>query len=82
MIINPWRFQNGKDGPCNTDSMQKAFWTDVLKSLTLSHELLFEQARDNNRKMKEMMEKYPSFPSDLFLPNLEERIAEMKAVGV
>ena len=82
MIINPWRFQNGKDGPCNTDSMRKAFWTDVLKSLTLSYELLFEQARDNNQKMKEMKETIPNFPTDIFLPDLEERIAEMQAAGV
>lgn len=82
MIIVPNRFQNGKDGPCNTDTMRKAFWTDVLKSLTLSYELLFEQARTNNQKMKEMKENYPGFPPDLFLPDLEERIAAMKAVGV
>ena len=79
MIIVPNRFQNGKDGPCNTDEMRKAFWTDALKSLSLSYDLLFEQARYNNRQMKEMSEKHPNFPPDMFLPDLEERIAEITA---
>ena len=77
MVVVPNRFQNGKDGPCNTDSMRKAFWTDVLRSLTLSYDLLFEQARHNNRQMKEMIEKYPNIPLDLYLPDLEERIADI-----
>ena len=78
MIVVPDRFQNGKDGPCNTDSVRKAFWTDVLKALSLSYDLLFEQARRHNQQMQEMKEKHPTFPADMFLPDLEERIAEMK----
>ena len=79
MIVVPDRFQDGKDGPCHTDSTRKLFWTDVLKSLTLSYELLFEQARQNNQQMKEMKEKYPNFPPDMFLPDLEDRISEIAA---
>ena len=77
MIINPWRFQSGKDGPCNTDEMRKAFWTDVLKSLTLSYELLFEKARQHNQDMKALSERYP-IPVE-YVRDLEERIAEIVA---
>ena len=76
MIVVPDRFQNGKDGPCNPDFMRKLFWTDVLKSLTLGYELLFEQARRSNQQMREMRETYPNFP-DMFLPDLEDRIKEI-----
>lgn len=79
MIVVPTRYQDGQDGPCNTDSVRKVFWTDVLKSLTLSYDLLFEQARDNNQKMREMKETIPNFPADMFLPDLEERIIEIAA---
>ena len=79
MVVVPSRFQNGKDGPCNSDEMRKAFWTDVLQSLSLSYDLLFEQARYNNRQMKEMSVKYPNVPPDMFLSDLEERIAGITA---
>lgn len=81
MIISPWRFQDGTNGPCNTDGMRKAFWTDVLKSLTLSYELLFEQARQNNVKKAEYYKQFPdqALEEDEAIENLEERIAEIKA---
>ena len=47
MIVVPDRFVDGKDGPCHTPEIRKAFWTDVLKSLEISYELLFEVARFN-----------------------------------
>ncbi|MGI4788765.1 MAG: hypothetical protein ACRYFS_07930 [Janthinobacterium lividum] len=78
MIVVPSRFQDGKDGPCNTDTMRKVFWTDVLKSLTLSYELMFEQARYNNQPMKDLKERLPNFP-ELYLLDLEERISELRA---
>ena len=53
MIIDPQRFQNGKDGPCHTDDIRKRFWTDVLKSLELSYDLLFDKARQWNERIKE-----------------------------
>lgn len=77
MILNPWRFQNGKDGPCNTDEMRKAFWTDVLESLKLSYELLFEKARQHNQAMKDLCERYPIQIE--YVEDLEERIAEITA---
>jgi len=36
------------DGPCHDDSLRKRFWTDVLDSLTLDLETIFEKARDHN----------------------------------
>lgn len=47
-IINPKFFAEGKDGVCHTDEERKLFWTDVLKSLTLSLETLFTFALNNN----------------------------------
>lgn len=47
LIINPERFSNGLDGPCHDASQRKRFWTDVMKSLHLSLETIFEEARLN-----------------------------------
>lgn len=47
-IINPKFFQDGKDGPCHTDAERKLFWTDVLKSLTLSFDTLATFAINSN----------------------------------
>lgn len=77
MVVTPWRHHNGDDGPCNTDEMRKAFWTDVLKSLTLSYGLLFEKARQHNRDMKELSETYPDLSG--YILDLEERISEITA---
>jgi hypothetical protein len=73
MIVVPWRFQNGKDGPCHSDEIRKRFWTDVLKSLDLSLELLFEEARHVNARER-------GLPADIARPiaDLEERIARMR----
>lgn len=56
LIINPDSFQNGKDGPCNTPEFRKQFWTEVLKSMQLSLDLLFKKAREwhGNTKEKEI----------------------------
>ena len=50
MIIDPKRFQDGQDGPCHSDEQRKLFWTDVCKSLSLSLQTIFEEARSNNNK--------------------------------
>ena len=44
-VINPERFKDGKDGPCHSSEHRKLFWTDVLQSLQLSLETLFDEAR-------------------------------------
>ena len=45
LIIDPDRFQDGRDGPCNTPEFRKRFWTDVLVSLELDPQLLFDDDR-------------------------------------
>jgi hypothetical protein len=71
MIIAPDRFKNDRDGPCHTSELRKKFWTDVLKSLELSYELLFEEARVSNEGLKKIL------PEE-YIENLEDRIAELK----
>ena len=54
LIIVPERLAGGDDGPCHPPEVRKRFWTDVLKSLELSYETLFEEARLQNAKAKEV----------------------------
>ena len=68
MIIVPDKFKNDDDGPCHSPAFRKQFWTDVLKSLELSYDTLFEQARQCNVFAKEHL-------LDEFIEDLEERIA-------
>lgn len=72
LIIDPDRMMNGQDGPCNPPELRKAFWTDVLKSLELSYDLLFDKARLQNDRIKEIL------PDD-YIADLEERIERIKA---
>jgi repressor LexA len=71
MIIVPDRFKNDADGPCHPPAFRKQFWTDVLKSLELSYDTLFEQARQCNDFVKEYL-------PDEFIEDLEERIAALQ----
>ena len=71
LIIDPIRFKDDKDGPCHTDSERKNFWTDVLKSLKLSYETIFSEARKENNTRDEDDEEY--------VIDLEERIEALKA---
>jgi hypothetical protein len=70
MIIDPKRFANGDDGPCHPPQMRKRFWTDVLRSLELSYDLLFDEARHLNEKLK-------AIESEEYIEDLEARIAEI-----
>jgi hypothetical protein len=70
MIVVPDRFADGRDGPCHPPELRKAFWTDVLKSLELSYQLLFDEARLANAQTKEL------FPEE-FIDDLEERISQL-----
>jgi hypothetical protein len=45
LVLNPDRFKDGQDGPCHSSEFRKRFWTDVLKSLRLSIDLIFDEAR-------------------------------------
>lgn len=73
LIVDPERFQNGWDGPCHSKKIRKLFWTDVLKSLELSLDFLFEEARRTTQKHK----KYKR-PGDISPADLELRIQEIR----
>lgn len=70
LIIDPDRFQDGIDGPCHDALQRKRFWTDVLRSLELSYETLFDEARKVNARNKEHL------PEE-YLPDLEDRIEKI-----
>lgn len=72
LVIDPERFANGRDGPCHDPGVRKQFWTDVLKSLELSPDLLFVEAR----RMNAVMQKYS--PHE-FISDLEDRISMIRA---
>ena len=72
MVIDPARFVNNVDGPCHPVEIRKLFWCDVLQSLALSYSLLFEAARYWNEKTK-------PFRPELYVEDLEERIARIAA---
>ena len=72
VIIVPERLAGGDDGPCHPPEVRKRFWTDVLKSLELSYETLFEEARLQNAKAKEVA-------SEGYIKDLEERIRQIQA---
>lgn len=69
MLIDPRRFMDGRDGPCHSDEIRKAFWTDVLKELALSVETLTAVARHANERRK------TTHPED-YIENLEERLIQ------
>lgn len=39
-FLEPKRFQTGEDGPCHTDEFRKSFWTQTLRQLRVTPELL------------------------------------------
>ena len=71
LIIDSDRFKNNADGPCHTSEERKMFWTDVLKSLKISLETLFYEARKINNINKELNK-------DRYIENLEERIDQAR----
>src|SRR5690349_19102116 len=48
LVIDPARFSDNSDGPCHSAEFRARFWRDVLSSLDLSLELLFDEARAAN----------------------------------
>lgn len=71
LVVMPERFARGDDGPCHPPELRKRFWTDVLKSLELSYDLLFEEARLLNAKTKEIA-------SSEYIEDLEQRIRQIQ----
>lgn len=76
LIVVPDRFENGKDGPCHPPEVRKAFWTEVLKSLQLSDELLFAAARFWNERNRDMPPEV--FPSEFYIAerSLEQQFSK------
>jgi hypothetical protein len=72
LIIDPARFQDGRDGPCHSAAFRKRFWTDVLRELSLSFDLLADEARAFNQERLRLI------PHD-YIPDLEARIAALEA---
>ncbi len=70
MVVVPSRFSDGRNGPCHSDAFRKAFWTDVLKSLELSYDLLFDEARNLNAEAQEL-------GSEEYISDLENRITSI-----
>jgi hypothetical protein len=71
LIIDSERFKNEKDGPCHSTEQRKLFWTDVLKSLELSLELIFNEAKEFNEKREKGDSDY--------INDLEERMNKIKS---
>ena len=80
LAIDPDRFRDGKDGPCHSSEFRKRFWTDVLKSLELSLELLFDKAREVNEANRKWFQKYPGEGEVGFevIADLEDRIVLLR----
>ena len=72
MIVVPARFKDGADGPCHSDSQRKHFWTNVLNSLELDYDLIFEEAHLFNAQTERLGIDKP------FL-DLENRIETVRA---
>lgn len=70
LIIDSDRFKNNADGPYHTSEERKRFWTDVLKSLDLSFEVIFNEARKFNLERDK--------DDDEYISNLEEKIIEIQ----
>jgi hypothetical protein len=72
LVVDPERFQNGWDGPCHSKKIRKLFWTDVLKSLTLSLEFLFEEARRTTQKHKKNARPFGNLTPEQLELNIQE----------
>lgn len=70
LIIDSERFKDRKDKPYHSSEQRKLFWTDVLKSLELSLELIFNEARELNERREK--------GSRFYINDLEEKINNIK----
>ncbi len=71
-MLNPERFKDGKDGPCNTDAFRRQFWTDVLRNLKLNLSTLIEKARQINEKNRAS-----GFSREGYLEDFEDRVTNI-----
>lgn len=80
MIVDPSRFKMKEfnaDGPCHKDDHIKQFWTDILKSMTISLKTLADEARQNKKEIEEAGD--TNDPDFDYIKDLEERIEKIKA---
>ena len=70
LIIDPERFKNNLDGPCHSASERQQFWTDVLKSLELSLDVIVSEALKLNQERE--------INDGDYISDLHIRIAEIK----
>jgi hypothetical protein len=78
LFIDPARFEDGRDGPCHSPDFRKRFWTDVLKSLELSFDLICDEARQFNEDRRQMTDEELLDPDDAPIADLEGRIDRMR----
>lgn len=64
LIVDPERFRMalGKGQPCHKPDFRKRFWTDVLCSLEISLDLMFEEARNFQGEREEILNEDPDDP--------------------
>jgi hypothetical protein len=75
LVIEPARFHRGSDGPCNSANLRARFWHEVLLSLELSIDLLFDKAREANAQAKASYEAGGLDVGEDYIPDLDARIA-------
>jgi hypothetical protein len=78
LIVDADRFQDGRDGPCHPAEIRARFWRDVLISLELEVDLLFDEARRVNAERKRRIDAGHTIFADLYLADLEDRIREWR----
>lgn len=74
LIIDPGRFRDGRDGPCHSDAIRKAFWHDVLNSLELSTDLLFAAAIEFNEALRARADEGDQSVASQWIHDLDDRI--------
>ncbi len=78
LIIDPNRFKDDRDGPCHSPEFRKRFWTDVLRSLKLSFDVICDEARRFNEKRRSFREATGVDLDDDEIVDLEERIDRLR----
>lgn len=80
-VLDENRFKDGHDGPCHSDKVRRIFWTDVLKSFTISLGMMIQLAREDNEHWKEILdgesEGMVELAKDIYMPDLEECIKKV-----
>lgn len=78
LVINGDKFKDDLDGPCHSRAVRDIFWTEVIKNMDLSKEVIFEKVRDLNSKNKQYNRIYPRGSQLPTVNNLEAKIEKLK----